>query len=167
MAKGKILGKLGAIGKVGAAILAVPDVLDVASSLVKSEVDKRGTYKKIPDILGVPTEEAAQIIKDYDFKFSELLSEPSVKLANVQPGTVVKVVPKVNSSVAPNSFLKLYYVDDAVVAKSQLLVQEIAAKKLAKKEQNKETVANLQSKSVAAVNTVTSKIHLPKKKNKQ
>lgn len=67
--------------------------------------------------------------------------------------------PKGNTSVAPNTFVKLYYIDKQTLIDSQLLAQESESKKALKKQKTQEQIHNVLETTSSVSANIGNKLH--------
>lgn len=126
------------IGKFAAgSILGSDPVEEAVAKIVNNQMDKCKDYVKVPDIVGVPLADAEKVLSEYQFKFIKTLADPDIKYANKRTDIVLATKPKGGSSVPPNTFIKLIYADQEVLAASQLQLKDKAIQQNAQKESNK------------------------------
>lgn len=122
----------GTLGKMALGALA-PDLLEQGTKIVNNQLEKRKDYLKVPDVRLLDVEKAVTVMDKYNFNHSEVSVKADLHYASALPNTIVKLEPKGNTSVAPNTFVKLYYIDEQTIINSQLLAQEVKNKKNLKK----------------------------------
>ncbi|MCT4413523.1 PASTA domain-containing protein [Leuconostoc pseudomesenteroides] len=162
MGKAKLFGTIGkmALGAVA------PDVLEQGTKIVNDQLEKRKDYLKIPDVKLLDVEKATAIIDKYNFNHSEVPVKADLHYADALPNTIVKMEPKGNTSVAPNTFVKLYYIDEQTLIDSQLLAQEAESKKALKKQKTQEQIHNVLETTSSVSANIGNKLHFKKgKKN--
>ena len=139
MGKAKLFGTIGkmALGAVA------PDVLEQGTKIVNDQLEKRKDYLKLPDVKLLNVETATAVIDKYNFNHSEVPVKADLHYADALPNTIVKMEPKGNTSVAPNTFVKLYYIDEQTLIDSQLLAQEAESKKALKKQKTQDQIHNV------------------------
>lgn len=160
MGKAKLFGTIGkmALGAVA------PDVLEQGTKIVNDQLEKRKDYLKIPDVKLLDVEKATAVIDKYNFNHSEVPVKADLHYAGALPNTIVKMEPKGNTSVAPNTFVKLYYIDEQTLIDSQLLAQEAESKKALKKQKTQDQIHNVLETTSSVSANIGKKLHLKKDK---
>lgn len=162
MGKVKIVGKIiKTTGKIFA-----PTVTEQATKFVRKQIDKRDGYVKIPDVLSMPLDEAIKVLESYGFQTGKMQVEAHPKYATKKAEVVLRVAPRVGTSVAPGTFLKLEYADEATILNSKELLEEKNRVKANKKQKQQETVKNVGEKSKKIVTSIGEKAHIIKQNNK-
>ncbi len=160
MGKTKIISTLGKVALNAVA----PDVLEQGTKMINNQLEKRNEYIKIPDVKSVDIEDAKATLDKYNFNHSEVPVQPDAKYANAKPNTIVKIQPKENTSVAPNTFVKMYYVDEQTIISSKLLVQEAENAKASKKQKRQDRIQNVIGTTSNVSANIGKKLHLKKTK---
>lgn len=160
MGKAKLFGTIGkmALGAVA------PAVLEQGTKIVNDQLEKRKDYLKIPDVKLLDVEKATAILEKYNFNHSEVPVKANLRYADVLPNTIVKTEPKANAAVAPNTFVKLYYIDEQTLIDSQLLAQEAESKKALKKQKTQDQIHNVLETTSSVSANIGKKLHLKKDK---
>lgn len=117
------MGKIQIIGKAAKiaapyVIKAAPAVMEQVNKFTEQQKDKKKDYIKIPDVLSLPVERATEVLTEYHFNYSLIKLPTDQKLASKAANTVLKITPKSGSNVDPNTFVKVYYADEAIVNES-------------------------------------------------
>lgn len=160
MGKTKIISTLGKVALNAVA----PDVLEQGTKIINNQLEKRKEYIKIPDVKSVDIEDAKATLDRYNFNHSEVPVQPDVKYASANPNTIVKLVPKENTSVAPNTFVKMYYIDEQTIISSKILVQEAENAKASKKQKRQDRIQNVIGTTSNVSANIGKKLHLKKTK---
>ncbi|MFT9470102.1 PASTA domain-containing protein [Leuconostoc pseudomesenteroides] len=160
MGKAKLFGTIGkmALGAVA------PDVLEQGTKIVNDQLEKRKDYLKIPDVKLLDVEKATAVIDKYNFNHSEVPVKADLQYADALPNTIVKMEPKGNTTVAPNTFVKLHYIDEQTVIDSQLLAQEAESKKALKKQKTQDQIHNVLETTSNVSANIGKKLHFKKEK---
>lgn len=160
MGKAKLFGTIGkmALGAVA------PAVLEQGTKIVNDQLEKRKDYIKIPNVKLLDVEKATAILDKYDFNHSEVPVKANLHYADALPNTIVKTEPKENTAVAPNTFVKLYYIDEQTLIDSQLLAQEAESKKALKKQKTQDQIHNVLETTSSMSANIGKKLHLKKDK---
>lgn len=121
---GKLIGAVGNLFAIPDAINAVKHVADKASPIIEKELDRRHTHKQsliaLDNVIDVPLDYAVSHLEAKGFTVLPILSKPKARFANERPMEVVAMHPKPGHYEA-NRLIKLYFVDDEVIAMSQAL----------------------------------------------
>ncbi|MDF7626729.1 PASTA domain-containing protein [Lactobacillaceae bacterium L1_55_11] len=158
MGKSKLLGTL---GKLATAAL-TPTILEEGTKLANDFIDRRKGYVKIPDVTKLDTQEAHETVDKYNFNHSTVKARANANYANAIPGTIVKVEPKPNTLVSPDTFVKLYYIDEPTIEESKQLAQEQAERKAQRKQARKDQVQHAVHATSKVANNLSKKVHLKK-----
>ncbi|OEY82539.1 hypothetical protein NT95_06210 [Oenococcus kitaharae] len=132
-------------------------------NMVTDQVHKFKDKIYIPDIEGIPVEEAQKILTDFHFKSIKLLVDANKHYANKRTGIVLKTKPKLGSKVSPDTFIKVFYADETIIASSQALLKASQDRQAAKKEAHKilahKMVANSKSEAALLSHKLASSFH--------
>ena len=158
MGKAKLFGTIGkmAVGAVA------PDLLEQSTKIVSDQLEKRKDYTKIPDVKLLNVEEATATMKQYSFNHSVVKVTADIKYANSVPNSVVKIQPKGNTTVDPNTFVKIYYIDEETVIQSQKLAKDLEINRLNKKHKKQEQIHNALDVTSKVSSNLTKKLHFKK-----
>lgn len=160
MEKEKLFGTM----KKMALVAIAPAVLEQGTKIVNDQLEKRKDYLKIPNLKLLDVEKATAILEKYNFNHSEVPVKANLRYADALPNTIVKMEPKGNTTVAPNTFVKLYYIDEQTVIDSQLLAQEAESKKALKKQKTQNQIHNVLETTSNVSANIGKKLHLKKDK---
>lgn len=158
MGKAKLFGTIGkmAVGAVA------PDLLEQSTKIVSDQLEKRKDYIKIPDVKLLNVEEATATMKQYSFNHSVVKVTADIKYASTVPNSVVKIQPKGNTTVDPSTFVKIYYIDEETVIRSQKLAKDLELNKLNKKHKTQEQIHNALDATSKVSSNLTGKLHFKK-----
>lgn len=158
MGKAKLFGTIGkmALGAVA------PDLLEQGTRIVNDQLEKRKDYIKVPDVKFLPKHEAVAVMEKYQFNHSVVKINPDTKYINNSPDTIVKIEPKGNTLVDPNTFIKLYYIDEQTLQASQKLAQDLEYKKILKKQKAQAQLTSVIDNTSKIPSNLSKKIHMKK-----
>ena len=91
------------LGKLTAGAL-IPEALNQGAKILNRELEKRQDYVKIPDVTGLPVEEAAMVLEKYGFQHSLIKATASPQFSNSTDNQVIKLVPRAKSNVPATTF---------------------------------------------------------------
>ena len=149
------------LGKLTAGAL-IPEALNQGAKILKRELEKRQDYVKIPDVTGLPVEEAALVLEKYGFQHSLIKATASPQFSNSTDNQVIKLVPRAKSNVPATTFLKVYYVDSATISESVILANKIREMKAIKKEKNHKNMQKIVQQTTKVTEKLTKKRHVSK-----
>lgn len=147
------MGKLKkAFGSVGKLISIIPDTTELIGKtientrpIIEKELDRRHTYKnslvRLDDVIHLDINEAKEFLEHKGFKVVTVLAQPSIKYVDFERHQVVKMLPS-SGKYTENTLVKLYYVNDTILAKSQ----DLSLEKQIKKQEQQDKLAQLLKK---------------------
>ncbi len=116
---------LGSIGSVADTINKVaPSVIDESAKVIDAHLEKHKADFKMPGLTGLTLAEAKRILETYQLQYALVLMTPSPKLANAHPDIVLSTTPKEKSKVGLKTFVRVYYVTEAVILASQQIIDD-------------------------------------------
>jgi beta-lactam-binding protein with PASTA domain len=131
--------------------------VDEALNIANIQVEKHKNDVKIPDIIGLSQSDAEYILKQSGFMCSSVLAEPNVAYATKTENAVVESSPRPNTTVSPNSFVKVYYVDKGVIEQSKQLILEANRKKKKRSESTRALFDKISTNTKKATKKVATK----------
>lgn len=149
-------------GKAIDAMAGVSDALAPAAQAVKGAIDdhhaKHANDAKIPKLTELSLDDAHEILTNYPVKSINILVAPNKRFAHKRPNTVLRTEPRTGSVVSPDTFFKLFYVDEATILESKELLKLADEQKSKKKEARKELTHKLVNSSKAEAGTLSHKL---------
>lgn len=151
--KGKVMGKLKKVfGSVGKLISIIPDTTELIGKtientrpIIEKELDRRHTYKnslvRLDNVIHLNIDEAKEFLEHKGFKVVTVLAQPSTKYIDYERHQVVKMVPT-SGKYTENTLVKLYYINDTILAKSH----DLSLEKQIKKQEQQDKLAQLLKK---------------------
>lgn len=115
-------------------------VNDIVIELSKQEVS-------LPDVVGLPLDEARDLLEKMGYHVSSLPAKPDKKYAETAIHQVLSMSPNPQFNLMPpkkGSLVKLYYLDEIGQKNSQLLLEQDRQKKVADSQRIKNTVEQIQ-----------------------
>jgi len=161
----KLSSNLGKLGKYAASATIAPIIIDQATKLVNTQLDKHKDYVKVPDVISLSPEEANSVLNQYGFKHSIVKLDAKPKYADSSVNQILKMIPKPGSSIDKSTFLKLYYVDSEIVDKSRTLAEQVALSKAEKKAKTKANIKKTVNKTADISTNLKKKLHFKKSKS--
>lgn len=160
MTKKRIIGGLTkiAVGTIDQKLLAE------ATKLVNNQLEKRKGYLHVPDVVSLPITEAGEALEKYGFNYGKFKVTPQAKYANLLPNVVFKVKPRIGSAVPPDTFIKVYFADQQVIADSQQLAAAAAEKKVLKQQQRSATWHQIADPAKKKATSLVKKINFNRQK---
>lgn len=106
-----------------------PGIVDETSKVIDYHLDKHKDDFRIPSLIDLPLDEAERVLHLYNLEHSLILAAPDPKYANARPNIILAMAPKANSKVSPQTYVRAYYVDDAVIEASRTILDQQEATK--------------------------------------
>ena len=123
-------------------------VLDVTGNLIQSGADvvnnqldehnkRHSDDVRVPDIIDLSLNQTKDLLNDLNIKHDFIVIDPSTKLASQKVDTVIKTVPKANTVLPANGFIKIYYMNNEVLEQSKELLKAVNERKQSRKDSAK------------------------------
>lgn len=141
----------------GAADALAPTV-EATKGVINEHHTKHANDAKIPKLTELSLDDAHEILTNYPVKSINILVAPNKRFAHKRPNTVLRTEPRTGSVVSPDTFFKLFYVDEATILESKELLKLADEQKSKKKEARKELTHKLVNSSKAEAGTLSHKL---------
>lgn len=120
---GKLFGAANLfLGVIPDTVEIVGKITDKAAPIVDKHLERQHSYKKslvaIPNLMDVEASQAKQHLEKLGLQVILLLAKPHKKYVKANAGEVVAMMPR-SGKVPPGTLVKVYYVDDWVIAESK------------------------------------------------
>lgn len=112
-------------GKFVAKQIVSDDVMKLGAKIGNDFMEKQKNLVKIPDLKDVHIDEALRILRDeLNLIPTSAIANPSLAYADESENEVVYSDPKFGSKVDPKTTVKVYYLTQEVISKSQILLDK-------------------------------------------
>ncbi|MFD1393770.1 hypothetical protein ACFQ3L_09350 [Lacticaseibacillus jixianensis] len=127
----QVLSGVGAVADTVSKV--APGVVDESAKALDAHRAKHKGDFKMPALIDLPLAEAKRVLDHYQLQHALVLLAPAPQYAAARSDVILTTSPKPNAKVAPNTFVRAYYVSaEGVAASKQLVATRQAAKRDAK-----------------------------------